>query len=72
MADWIVESSGNHSIFRGKGEAERMNFPDTKLCREIEVGTLDARGPITFSLWWVLHSKLLLFPRSSKDFEVVG
>ena len=42
------------------------------LCRENEIGTLDARGPITFSLWWVLHSKLLLFTRSSKDFEGVG
>ena len=50
-----------------KRESKKMT-----LCREIEVGTLDARGPITFSLWWVLHSKLLLFPRSSKDFEVVG
>ena len=45
----------------GNGEAEKMN-----LCREIEVGTLDARGPITFSLWWVLHSKLLPFPQILK------
>ena len=40
----------------GKGEAEKMT-----LCREIEVGTFDASGPITFSLWWVSHSKLLPF-----------
>ena len=56
MVGWLVESSGLHSICRGKGEAEKIN-----LCWEIEVGTLDTRGPITFSLWWVSHSKLIPF-----------
>ena len=28
---------------------------------DFEVGTLDANGPITLSLWWGSHSKLLPF-----------
>ena len=48
--------SQNMCRCRGNGEAEKMT-----LCRDFEVGTLDASGPITLSLWWGSHFKLLPF-----------